>query len=50
VYGECDNFHVIPTAHSGAIVDLHFAHEDGSTFYTASTDKTVGIFDTATGN
>ena len=49
VYGECDNFHVIPTAHSGAIVDLHFSHEDGRNFYTASTDKTVGIFDTATG-
>ncbi len=50
MYGECDNFHVIPTAHAGAILDMHFSHEDGKNFYTASTDKTVGVFDTATGD
>jgi len=49
VYGECDNFHVIQSAHSGAILDLQFV-EDGSAFLTTSTDKTVGVFDTATGN
>ena len=27
VYGECDNFHVINSAHSGAILDLHFRDE-----------------------
>lgn len=50
MYGECENFHMIPSAHSGAILDLHFSHEDGSYIYTASTDKTVGIFDTASGS
>ncbi len=50
MYGECDNFHVIPTAHSGAVLDMHFSPGDGSTIYTASTDKTVGVFDVATGS
>ncbi len=51
VYGECDNFHVIPSAHSGAILDLHFSTTDGgATIYTASTDKTVGVFDVASGS
>ena len=52
VYGECDNFHVINSAHSGAILDLHFSSPDsgGNSIYTASTDKTVGVFDVATGN
>jgi Prp8 binding protein len=51
VYGECDNIHVINSAHSGAILDLHFssAESGGSTLYTASTDKTVGVFDVSTG-
>jgi Prp8 binding protein len=48
VYGECDNFHVFTAGHSGAIVDLQFS-TDGHLIYTASTDKTVGIFDVATG-
>lgn len=48
VYGECDNFHVFTCSHSGAVVDLQF-NVDGSMIYTASTDKTVGIFDVATG-
>ena len=48
MYGECDNFHVFTCSHSGAVVDLQF-NVDGSMIYTASTDKTVGIFDVATG-
>lgn len=47
VYDECDNFHMYSPSHSGAIVDLHFTH-DGSKLVTASTDKTVGLFDTVT--
>ena len=52
VYGECDNFHVINSAHSGAILDLHFSSPDsgGNNIYTASTDKTVGVFDVASGS
>jgi len=52
VYGECDNFHVINAAHSGAILDLHFSSPDsgGNSIYTASTDKTVGVFDVASGS
>ena len=52
VYGECDNFHVINSAHSGAILDLHFSSPDsgGNSIYTASTDKTVGVFDVASGS
>ena len=49
VYGECENYHAIPSAHSGAILDLHFSHSDGQNIYTASTDKTVGVFDTNAG-
>ncbi|QQP58543.1 U5 small nuclear ribonucleoprotein 40 kDa protein [Caligus rogercresseyi] len=41
VYGECENYGMI-TGHTGAILDLHFSG-DGSTLYTGSTDKTVGI-------
>ena len=48
MYGECDNFHVISSAHSGAILDLQFTHETGNYIYTASTDKTVGVFDVKT--
>jgi Prp8 binding protein len=47
VYGECENFHVINAAHGGAIVQLVYS-EDGHNFYTASTDKTVGVFDSNT--
>ena len=50
MYGECENFHVIPTAHSGAIQEMRFSHEDGQYLYTASTDKTVGVFDVPTGD
>ncbi|XP_018668441.2 U5 small nuclear ribonucleoprotein 40 kDa protein-like [Ciona intestinalis] len=48
VYGECDNFHVIKGGHKGAVLDLHF-NTDGSNIITASTDKTVGLFDSETG-
>lgn len=47
VYGECENFHAMSPSHSGAIVDLHFTH-DGGHIFTASTDKTVGMYDTVT--
>lgn len=47
VYGECDNMSVM-TGHTGAIVQLCFS-EDGDTIFTASVDKTVGVFDTMTG-
>ena len=47
MYEECDNFHIYSPSHSGAIVDIHFTH-DGSKLVTASTDKTVGLFDTVT--
>jgi len=47
VYDECDNIHVYSPSHLGAIVDLQFT-KDGSQICTASTDKTVGLFDTAT--
>eukprot|EP00096_Caligus_rogercresseyi_P008873 TRINITY_DN2888_c0_g1_i1.p1 TRINITY_DN2888_c0_g1~~TRINITY_DN2888_c0_g1_i1.p1 ORF type:complete len:353 (+),score=90.06 TRINITY_DN2888_c0_g1_i1:45-1103(+) len=47
VYGECENYGMI-TGHTGAILDLHFSG-DGSTLYTGSTDKTVGVFDSDSG-
>jgi len=47
VYGECDNVSIMP-GHTGAIVQLLF-NKEGDTIYTASTDKTVGVFDTMTG-
>ena len=47
VYGECDNFHAISGCHSGAILDLKFSNDNH--VFTASTDKTVGVFDVATG-
>lgn len=49
VYGECENYHAITGAHSGAILDLQFSRDDGRYIYTASTDKTVGVFDSHTG-
>ncbi|CAK8692859.1 unnamed protein product [Clavelina lepadiformis] len=48
VYGECDNYHVIKGGHAGAVLDLQF-NTDGSSFFTVSTDKTVGMFDFETG-
>jgi len=48
VYGDCDNFHVIKGGHNGSILDLKF-NTDGSSIFTASTDKTVGMFDSETG-
>jgi len=47
-YGECDNALMQPN-HGGTIVDLHFNY-DGTTLYTASVDKTVGVWDVATGS
>lgn len=49
VYGECDNYHVIKGGHLGAVLDLQF-NTDGSNMFTASTDKTVGMFDFETGS
>jgi len=48
VFGECENYFLFKGAHTGAILDLHF-DTDGSTMFTASTDKTVGMFDMETG-
>eukprot|EP00088_Acartia_fossae_P001565 TRINITY_DN1060_c0_g1_i1.p1 TRINITY_DN1060_c0_g1~~TRINITY_DN1060_c0_g1_i1.p1 ORF type:complete len:348 (-),score=60.46 TRINITY_DN1060_c0_g1_i1:445-1488(-) len=47
VYGECENLSIM-SGHSGPIIQLCFS-DDGDTIYTASTDKTVGLFDTMTG-
>merc|ERR1719414_469783 len=47
VYGDCDNINVM-TGHTGAIVQLTF-NQSGDTLYTASVDKTVGMFDSMTG-
>merc|ERR1719461_1799061 len=47
VYGERDNINVM-TGHTGAIVQLCF-NESGDNLYTASVDKTVGMFDSMTG-
>lgn len=47
VYGECANVSIM-TGHTGAILQLVFS-EDGDTIFTASTDKTIGVFDTMTG-
>merc|ERR1719322_180443 len=48
VFGECENIFVYKGAHKGAILDLQF-NVDGTCIYTASTDKTVGLFDIETG-
>ncbi|VEL13462.1 unnamed protein product [Protopolystoma xenopodis] len=42
-YGECQCIASMP-GHGGAIVDLHFS-TDGDTLYTASTDKTIALWD-----
>merc|ERR1719323_2867628 len=47
VYGDCDNINVM-SGHTGAIVQLTF-NQSGDTLYTASVDKTVGMFDSVTG-
>jgi len=47
VYGECENVSIM-SGHQGPILQLAFA-EDGKTIFTASTDKTIGVFDTMTG-
>ncbi|KAF9281971.1 hypothetical protein BGZ68_006296 [Mortierella alpina] len=46
-YGECDNYGVIK-GHTGAILELHWSR-DGSMIFTASTDKSCGVFDVQTG-
>lgn len=48
VYGECDNYHVIKSGHKGAILEMQF-NTDGSNIFTASSDKTIGMFDAETG-
>jgi len=47
-YGECENA-VMQPPHGGTICDLRFNY-DGSMLYTASVDKTVGIWDVTTGS
>merc|ERR1711935_163623 len=42
--GECSNYHQIPHAHKGAVLDLQFGQQ-GEQIYTASSDHTVGVFD-----
>ena len=44
VFGECSNYHQIPHAHKGAVLDLQFGQQ-GEQIYTASSDHTVGVFD-----
>lgn len=48
VFGECLNYHQIPHAHKGSILDLQFGQE-GEHIFTASSDNTVGMFDFQTG-
>uniref|UniRef100_A0A914VXZ9 U5 small nuclear ribonucleoprotein 40 kDa protein n=1 Tax=Plectus sambesii TaxID=2011161 RepID=A0A914VXZ9_9BILA len=47
VFGECENFSCIK-GHTGAIMEVHFA-ADSSMLFTASTDKTVRVWDMETG-
>jgi len=44
VYGNMENYHTIPTAMNGAIVDLQF-DKKGDNFIVASTDNFAGYFD-----
>ncbi|KAF8923033.1 hypothetical protein BGZ58_003444, partial [Dissophora ornata] len=46
-YGDCINYGVIK-GHTGAILELHWSR-DGSMIFTASTDKSCGVFDVQTG-
>ncbi|CAL1287098.1 unnamed protein product, partial [Larinioides sclopetarius] len=47
VYGECENFAVL-SGHTGAVLDLKFS-TDGGHLFSASTDKTLSIWDTEVG-
>uniref|UniRef100_A0A0M3HJF2 WD_REPEATS_REGION domain-containing protein n=1 Tax=Ascaris lumbricoides TaxID=6252 RepID=A0A0M3HJF2_ASCLU len=47
VYGECENFSVLK-GHIGAVMDVHFSTDSGYLF-SASTDKTVRVWDMETG-
>lgn len=47
VYGDCENVSIM-SGHTGPILQLAFS-EEGETIFTASTDKTIGVFDTMTG-
>uniref|UniRef100_H2M7K1 U5 small nuclear ribonucleoprotein 40 kDa protein n=1 Tax=Oryzias latipes TaxID=8090 RepID=H2M7K1_ORYLA len=47
VFGECENYATLK-GHSGAVMELHY-NTDGSLLFSASTDKTVGIWDSETG-
>ena len=47
VYGDCENFAVIK-GHSGAVMDINF-NTDASIIVSASTDKTVRVWDMETG-
>ena len=46
-YGECDNYAVL-SGHKGAVLDLHYSF-DGDFIFSASTDKSIIIWDTHTG-
>ncbi|NWQ84125.1 SNR40 protein, partial [Columbina picui] len=47
VYGDCDNYATLK-GHSGAVMELHY-NTDGSMLFSASTDKTVAVWDSETG-
>ncbi|VDM44713.1 unnamed protein product [Toxocara canis] len=47
VYGNCENFSVLK-GHIGAVMDVHFSTDSGYLF-SASTDKTVRVWDMETG-
>ncbi|KAI9999573.1 hypothetical protein NQD34_018392 [Periophthalmus magnuspinnatus] len=46
VYGDCENYATLK-GHSGAVMELHY-NTDGSMLFS-STDKTVGVWDSETG-
>ncbi|KAF9349406.1 hypothetical protein BGX26_012289 [Mortierella sp. AD094] len=46
-YGDCTNYGIIK-GHTGAILELHWSR-DGSMIFTASADKSCGVFDVQTG-
>lgn len=47
VYGECANYLVL-SGHKNAVVEIHWS-SDSSNIFSASADRTVGIWDSATG-
>uniref|UniRef100_UPI0035902FA5 U5 small nuclear ribonucleoprotein 40 kDa protein n=1 Tax=Myxine glutinosa TaxID=7769 RepID=UPI0035902FA5 len=47
VFGDCENYANL-RGHTGVIMDLHF-NTDGSHLFTASSDKTVAVWDSETG-